>query len=155
MIKDVKVKHFHSQKISTGWKLKTNLSLTSLIHFFKLGSCIVPDFQGNKMLMFREVSLSRNQARKGVRVAAVKSWWEDGEHNPRWVLPKIGVPQNGWFIMENPIKMDDLGVYTTIFGNILVVVSFFRYDFHREPWGNAPIWRAYVSNGSVQPPARI
>ena len=27
-----------------------------------------------------------------------------------WVFPKIGVPQNGWFIMEIPIKMDDLGV---------------------------------------------
>ena len=25
-----------------------------------------------------------------------------------WVFPKIGVPQNGWFIVENPI-MDDLG----------------------------------------------
>ena len=25
-------------------------------------------------------------------------------------FPKIGVPQNGWFIMENPIKMDNLGV---------------------------------------------
>ena len=27
----------------------------------------------------------------------------------KWVFPKIGVPQNGWVIMENPIKMDDLG----------------------------------------------
>ena len=26
------------------------------------------------------------------------------------VFPKIGVPQNRWFIMENPIKIDDLWV---------------------------------------------
>ena len=29
---------------------------------------------------------------------------------PIWVFPKIVVPQSGWFIIENPIKMDDLGV---------------------------------------------
>ena len=31
------------------------------------------------------------------------------------MFPKIGVPQISWFIMENPIEMDDLGG-TTIFG---------------------------------------
>ena len=34
--------------------------------------------------------------------------------NNKWVsgygFPKIEVPQNGWFIMEHPVKMDDLEV---------------------------------------------
>ena len=41
-----------------------------------------------------------------------------------WVFPKIGVPQNGWFIMENPIKIDDLGVKTPIFGSTPTYVFF-------------------------------
>ena len=32
-----------------------------------------------------------------------------------WVFPKIGVPQNGWFIMENHIKVDDLGGFHPLF----------------------------------------
>ena len=27
-----------------------------------------------------------------------------------WGFPKIGIPENEWFIKENPIKLDDLGV---------------------------------------------
>ena len=44
------------------------------------------------------------------------------ECNIKWVFPKIGVPQNGWFLMENPMKMDDLGG-TTIFGNIQINIQ--------------------------------
>ena len=50
-----------------------------------------------------------------------------GDFQPyKWVFPKIGVPQNGWFMMENPIKMDDLGGKPTIFGNTQMEANFHR-----------------------------
>ncbi len=36
--------------------------------------------------------------------------WASVLFDMNWVFPKIGVPHNGWFIVENHIKMDDLGV---------------------------------------------
>ena len=38
-----------------------------------------------------------------------------------WVFPKIGIPQNGWFVMENPIKMNDLGVPLFLETSILIL----------------------------------
>ena len=51
------------------------------------------------------------------------SWITVNPSEVLWVFPKIGVPQNGWFIMENPIKMDDLGGKPTIFGNVPIMHS--------------------------------
>ena len=30
---------------------------------------------------------------------------KEGVNMTIWMFPKIGVPQNGWFMMENPIKI--------------------------------------------------
>ena len=82
-----------------------------------LGSC-------NDCKMFRSFEVGRFQSLKVYNPETVSlrtdrpvcgkqsfqeepfSWY----HINNWVFPKIVVPQNGWFLMENPIKMDDWGV---------------------------------------------
>ena len=53
-----------------------------------------------------------------------------------WVFPKIGVSQNGCFLMENLIKMDDFGWFSNIFGNTHIVFqsSIFREGINPSSW---------------------
>ena len=74
--------------------------------------------------------------------------------SPRAVWPsKIGTLQG--------TKRSHLGKRKHVFKHDLDVVSFWEgklggsfkhFLFHPDPWGNDPYWRAYVSNGLVQPP---
>ena len=62
-------------------------------------------------------------------------YWVDGSEIRRenqliWVFPKIRVPRNGWFITENPIRMDDLGYH-----------YFWKHPYGSDmPW----IYRAFI-----------
>ena len=43
------------------------------------------------------------------RLKKTSKKWEDGEHI-NMEVSRNGVPQHGWFIMENPTKMNDLAI---------------------------------------------
>ena len=87
-----------------------------------------------------------------------------GERLSIWIFPKIGVPQNGWFIMEKPIKMDDLGVafWVDFWGKIVAICSrettFFKQPsivqsphFHPKSLLEMKGCRLDLTNDGVQP----
>ena len=46
----------------------------------------------------------KNKKRHTTHVDKTTKWYRVTQYLMTWVFPKIGIPQNGWFIMEIPIK---------------------------------------------------
>ena len=76
-----------------------------------------------------------------------------------WVFPKIGVPQNGCFIVENPIKMDDLGIplfletticYLSLVLLVLLLAGCAGWD-HRSSllWFETSVWEGSLGSWLV------
>ena len=80
--------------------------------------------------------------------ACIKLYWMFlGTNNLTLQGPATSV--HWLFMIEIQIPQSNLQIQSIIYW---VVVSFF-FNFH--PWGNDPIWRAYFSDGLVQPPTTV
>ena len=71
-------------------------------------------------------------------------------HDPMWVFPKIGGKPPKWMvkIRENPIRIDDLGGNTPIFGNthVKMVLCHSLARHNHQGWFTGVKWCQVVSN---------
>ena len=94
---------------------------------------------------------------------ALKFTWRWG--NPGWVSSSAGFAVDGYekitrFCLGYHKNQRNVGKYTWILWDNIQINRFPRcwfqifLMFFPETWGRFPIWRAYFSNGLVQPPTR-
>ena len=151
---------------------ETNSSHLKIGHPKRKQSYSNHPFSGAFAVSFREGMWSFTRGYLTMLDRKLKSWTEKYHHHIRegslhWIL-QMGVsknrgktPQNGWFTMENPIKIHDLVVKPPIFGNTQLALGgrffitksmLFRPNLHQigflrncnwKSW-NGPRWCCFI-----------